>query len=249
MDGRALNESVFQDYMKIALNYRDAQPLLDKYGVQVLVLQGFEYWRGTVYMLGAALADPTQTKWKLVYQDKTAMVFMRQPPPGVQPLNPEEVFTSLDAQCTDHLAARAGQAGLRRRPGRSLHASWAGAIGPAQWLAAYDQIRNGTFHASATDKLLKSPRRRLPAAAPAWIRPLLLALTAILFLTWFTGEISDSDIWLHLMTGRHTLETRALTVPDPFSYTSNLNNALPGRGQDALLQPDARVAGADDHVR
>jgi len=59
-------------------------------------------------------------------------------------------------------------------------------------------------------------------AAPAWIRPLLLALTAILFLPWFTGEVGDTDIWLHLMTGRHTLENRALTVPDPFCYTSNL---------------------------
>ena len=87
VDGRALNESVFRDYMRIAYNYRDAQTLLDQYGVQVLVLQGFEYWRGTVYMLSAALTDPNQTKWKLVYQDKTAMIFMRQPPPGVTPLN------------------------------------------------------------------------------------------------------------------------------------------------------------------
>ena len=61
-----------------------------------------------------------------------------------------------------------------------------------------------------------------PAAAPTWIRPLLLALTAIVFLTWFSGAVADTDIWLHLMTGRHTLETRALTVPDPFSYTSNM---------------------------
>jgi hypothetical protein len=57
-------------------------------------------------------------------------------------------------------------------------------------------------------------------------------LTVILFLTWFTGEISDSDIWLHLMTGKHTLETRALTVPDPFSFTSNLNSsAYPGEAK------------------
>ena len=63
-----------------------------------------------------------------------------------------------------------------------------------------------------------------PAAAPTWLRPLLLALTAILFLTWFSGAVADTDIWLHLMTGRHTLETRALTVPDPFSYTSNLTS-------------------------
>ena len=88
VDGRALNESVFRDYMRIAYNYRDAQTLLDQYGVQVLVLQGFEYWRGTVYMLSAALTDPNQTKWKLVYQDKTAMIFMRQPPPGVTAAQP-----------------------------------------------------------------------------------------------------------------------------------------------------------------
>jgi hypothetical protein len=146
VDGRALNESVFQDYMKIALNYRDAQPLLDKYGVQVLLLQGFEYWRGTVYLLGAALSDPSQTKWKLVYQDKTAMIFMRQPPPLVQPLDPAEVFTSLDAQCTDHLLHEPGKPGcavgladVYTKLGKSDRA--------AAWLAAYDQVRNGTFHA------------------------------------------------------------------------------------------------------
>ena len=111
VDGRALNESVFQDYMKIAYYRRDADALLDKYGVQVLLLQGFEYWRGTVYLLNAVLADPAQTKWKLVYQDRTGMVFMRTPPPGVQALNPEEVFTSLDAQCTDHVTHEPGKPG------------------------------------------------------------------------------------------------------------------------------------------
>src|SRR5947208_6664591 len=70
------------------------------------------------------------------------------------------------------------------------------------------------------------------SAAPAWLRPLLLALTALLLLTWFTGEIADTDIWLHLMTGRHTLQTRALTVPDPFSYTSNIDSpAFPGEAK------------------
>src|SRR5260370_31103933 len=34
------------------------------------------------------------------------------------------------------------------------------------------------------------------------------------------------------MTGRHTLETHALTVPDPFSYTSNLTSAAyPGEAK------------------
>ncbi len=65
-----------------------------------------------------------------------------------------------------------------------------------------------------------------PAAAkPAWLRPALMGLTALLLLTWFTGEIADTDIWLHLKTGQHTLETHALTVPDPFSYTSNMGGA------------------------
>ena len=61
-----------------------------------------------------------------------------------------------------------------------------------------------------------------PKLAPTWLRPLLMGLAVLLLLAWFTGEISDTDIWLHLKTGEHTLQTRALTVPDPFSYTSNL---------------------------
>jgi tetratricopeptide (TPR) repeat protein len=61
-----------------------------------------------------------------------------------------------------------------------------------------------------------------PAAAPRWLRPLLLTLAAILLFSVFSGEIRDTDIWLHLKTGQHTWETRALTVPDPFSYTSGM---------------------------
>src|ERR1017187_31437 len=120
--------------------------LLALAGQKIASGEGFEYWRGTVYMLGAALSDPSQTKWKLVYQDQTALVFMRQPPPGVEPLNPAEVFTSLDAQCTDHLlhepgkpGCAAGLADLYRRLGKTDRS--------ATWLAAIDQIRNGSFHA------------------------------------------------------------------------------------------------------
>src|SRR3984893_6505366 len=63
------------------------------------------------------------------------------------------------------------------------------------------------------------------SAAPRWLRPLLLTLAAILLLSLFAGEIRDTDIWLHLKTGQHSLETRALTVPDPFSYTSGMGAA------------------------
>ena len=146
VDGRALNESVFQDYRRIAFNYRDAQPLLDKYGAQVLLLEGFEYWRGTVYMLGAALADPSQTKWKLVFQDKTAVIFMREPPAGVQPLNPALVFNSLEAQCTDHVLHEPGKPGCALGLA-DLYARLGNTDRAAAWRAAYDQILNGTFHA------------------------------------------------------------------------------------------------------
>jgi tetratricopeptide (TPR) repeat protein len=54
----------------------------------------------------------------------------------------------------------------------------------------------------------------------AWRRVALAAGASLLLLLLFTGEIRDTDVWLHLKTGEHTLRTRALTVPDPFSYTS-----------------------------
>jgi hypothetical protein len=146
VDGRALNESVFQDYMKIAHYGTDAEALLDKYGVQVLLVEGFEYWTGKVYELGAVLSDPNQTKWKLVFQDKTAMIFMRHPPPGVQPLDPSEVFTSLDAQCSDHLLHEAGKPGCVVGLG-NLYIRLGKTDRVARWRAAYEQIRNGTFHA------------------------------------------------------------------------------------------------------
>ncbi|HXB68404.1 MAG TPA: tetratricopeptide repeat protein [Candidatus Acidoferrales bacterium] len=78
---------------------------------------------------------------------------------------------------------------------------------------------------------LRSARRTVsvapmePAAAPRWLRPLLLTLAAILLLSLFTGEIRDTDIWLHLKTGQHSWDTRALSVPDPFSYTSGMGAA------------------------
>jgi hypothetical protein len=65
-----------------------------------------------------------------------------------------------------------------------------------------------------------APAPRQPA--PAWLKPALLALATLLLLTWFTGEISDTDFWHHLLTGKLTLKNHALTYPDPFSYTSNM---------------------------
>jgi hypothetical protein len=59
----------------------------------------FEPSGGTVYVLAPSLAAPGQSKWKLVYQDARAVVFMRQPPSGVEPLQPAEVLSHMESEC------------------------------------------------------------------------------------------------------------------------------------------------------
>jgi hypothetical protein len=110
IDGRALSESVFQDYARILYNHdaSDGLPsgedLLNRDGIQVIVMNTFEYASGVVYLLAPALADPAQTAWKLVFNDPQALVFMRTPPPGVQPLNSLDVLTHMEDECGLHIA-------------------------------------------------------------------------------------------------------------------------------------------------
>jgi hypothetical protein len=99
MDGRALNESLYPDYLKIAL--QDDESMLTKYGVDVIVVEGFE--SAGIYPLPAILSDPAQKEWKLVYQDAQGMVFMRHPPPGMQVLNSFDALASMESQCTEFL--------------------------------------------------------------------------------------------------------------------------------------------------
>jgi hypothetical protein len=103
IDGRALNESVWQDYSHIQENAsypdgRTTEALLSQYGIQVIVMSGFDLL-GDVYNLPVALADPKQTDWKLVYRDNKVVIFMRRPPAGVVPLNSLEALNSLEMQC------------------------------------------------------------------------------------------------------------------------------------------------------
>ena len=110
IDGRALSESVFQDYARMLYNHdeSDGQPsgesLIDRYGIEVIVMNTFEASGGTVYLLAPSLADPSQARWKLVHQDAQSVVFMRNPPAGVQPLSSVEVFTHMEAECGLHIA-------------------------------------------------------------------------------------------------------------------------------------------------
>src|SRR5262249_1849048 len=103
-----LSESVFHDYGRILYNVegdgdKTAQQLLDQYGVDTIVMNTFEYSRGIVYRLAPALADPRQTECKLVYDDPTAIVLMRRPPPAVAPLDSLRILTPMESECSLHL--------------------------------------------------------------------------------------------------------------------------------------------------
>jgi len=116
-DGRALNESVFLDGTRIAMNAdapdgRTTRQILRQYGIDVIAMSGFEPYTGTAYYLPAALADPAQTEWKLVYRDAHDVVFMRRPPPGLRPLNSWEALAAMEDQCmlyVEHGSAECSQ--------------------------------------------------------------------------------------------------------------------------------------------
>jgi hypothetical protein len=67
----------------------------------------------------------------------------------------------------------------------------------------------------------------MQATSPAWLRTAIVALAAFLLLACFSTEVSDSDTWLHLETGKYTAEHHQLAIPDPFSFTTYLGTPLP----------------------
>src|ERR1035437_9169083 len=109
IDGRGLNETAFADYQRIVKYLPGTPELLDRYGIQVVVMNAFEASSGSPYVLPLALADPAEKEWKIVLADAGAAVFMHHPPPGVQPLPPARIFASMEEQCQailDHDPAR-----------------------------------------------------------------------------------------------------------------------------------------------
>ena len=85
IDGRALNESVYDDYRKILYSQggpaEQSQPahteLLERYGVQIVVTNAFEFVTGAAYPIALALGHSSETGWRLVYQDAQALVYAR----------------------------------------------------------------------------------------------------------------------------------------------------------------------------
>ncbi len=105
IDGRALNEAVYQDYGR-ALTSPDPnvrREVLARYGVGAIVINAFEYTTGVLYPLALGLADAGEGEWRLVYQDSQALVFLRPPPSGVAALDRSLVRDHLEAECRVHL--------------------------------------------------------------------------------------------------------------------------------------------------
>ncbi len=117
IDGRALSETVWNDYRHIAFNAdyqggKTTEQLLRDYNVNTIVMNGFNFM-GKLQFLAAALADPSQKDWKFVYGDDKELIYMRNLPAGIQPLPSLSALDTLESQCNynlDHgLAAQCAQ--------------------------------------------------------------------------------------------------------------------------------------------
>ncbi len=106
IDGRALSDKVFTDFTDIAYNVNGSDPrqLLAKYGIETIVLDGFEYTSGEPFRLVPVLGLSRPVVWHLVYWDNTATVFMLHPPPGVAPLDNGFALNAIEAQCQNYIA-------------------------------------------------------------------------------------------------------------------------------------------------
>jgi hypothetical protein len=106
IDGRALSESLFQEYRLIlGTPPGDARrdQTLARYNIGTIVINSFEYNSGVLYPLVLALAQPAEEQWKLVYQDPQSLVFLRDPPPGLPVLDKNQIAPHLEAECSLHV--------------------------------------------------------------------------------------------------------------------------------------------------
>lgn len=107
IDGRAIGESLFPDYSRLLYTADEtgagAQALLDKYGIEVIVMNSFEHTSGATYVLAPMLSESDANPWQVVYADAQATVLMRHPPPGMATLGPEAVLSSMQSECEVHM--------------------------------------------------------------------------------------------------------------------------------------------------
>ena len=157
IDGRALSEAVFRDYGRI-LHFADgasgksALDLLDQYGIDVILMNTFEPTTGIVYALAPALAEAPDSPWKLVHADATAVVFMRRPPLEIRPIDPEQVFTSMQSECALHIEREPRYPGCARALGL-MYAAVGEPANARRWLGLYLEHHTGGKDPEAVEAL------------------------------------------------------------------------------------------------
>jgi hypothetical protein len=113
IDGRALNESVYQDYLRVVSNTDSVRnkmtgprnEVLSRHGVRVMVTNSFEYVTGAVYPLVLALGDPGAAEWKLIYDDPQSLIFYLNPPPEIPVFEDKSarVITHMETECAQYV--------------------------------------------------------------------------------------------------------------------------------------------------
>ncbi len=144
IDPRGLSEEVYADYKRILINAdQSAEKLLRKYGIQMVVVEGFDFLSGQVYPLVMELADPANSEWKLAYSDSTSVIFMRNPPAGAGSRNAlEALLESLEKQCGQHIQHDPARPYCARGLGEVY--AFTGNVEPARrWMKYYLEHRTG----------------------------------------------------------------------------------------------------------
>jgi hypothetical protein len=113
IDGRSLSETVYRDYNQILFNAGSVadritgprEDLLNRHGVQVVVMNTMDYVSGALYPLATALANPNSTDWDLVYDDPQAVIFLRHSPPTIPVLSNKlgRVLRHMDTECEAYI--------------------------------------------------------------------------------------------------------------------------------------------------
>jgi hypothetical protein len=113
IDGRALSESLYKDYRQILNNDQSSADavtgpraeLLNRYGVQVVIMNSLDYVSGAMYPLALALANPSSPEWLLVYDDSQDLIFVRgsQSPVPAFPDKLRRVLNHFDIECTAYI--------------------------------------------------------------------------------------------------------------------------------------------------
>lgn len=140
IDGRALSEAIVPDYNRLLYTPDETgagpQEILDRYGIEVLVMNSFEHATGAMYVLAATLSESEQNPWQVVYADAQATVLMHHAPPGMPTLGPEAVLSSMQSECELHIRHEPDLPGCARSLGQ-MFVHTGDKTGARRWLRLY----------------------------------------------------------------------------------------------------------------